>query len=157
MSHLLTTFFWTTSSFSGAGQLDEGPFHVGTVTKFFKMQVRGQINYQGVAASGTVILANLPAFGVQQVAHGAAANDVITSGDSDTWLMRRQTGSDDQVLSWAPNTATGAIVLTNAVRDDWAGQLQVGGDTDLYLSIKSSNGAAVTNLNTFGTIRLWWE
>jgi len=156
MGHLLTTFYWSTSSFTGAGQLNEGPFHVGTLNKLFRAEVRGAMNYQGASNGSHGVLANFPAWGLQQVPHGAAALDVITSTDDDTWLMRRQTGSEDILTAWAPDSAIGTLFASNGIEDDWHGQLAVGADTDLYLSLKSSTGAGVNNFNTFGTIRIWW-
>jgi hypothetical protein len=156
VSHLLTTFFWTTSSFSGTGQLDEGPFHVGTVNKFFRAEVRGNINYEGVSVADTGVFANYAAWGLQQIAHGSSPLDVVSSADDDAWLMRRQTGSQDVVPAYAPNSDTGAFFVTNTVADDWAGQLAIGADTDVYLVIKGITGSGLANLNTYGTIRLWW-
>jgi hypothetical protein len=157
MTHLLTTMFWSTSSFSGTSQLNEGPFHMGTVNKLFRFQVRGLINYVGTAVTDMSITANLPAFGVQQVPHGNSPNDVISSTDNDTWLVRRQTGENDTMGSWAPSSDTGVLFVQNAVRDDWAGQLAIGADTDVYLSIKTSTGQTLPDFNTFGTIRVWWD
>jgi len=157
MSHLLTTFFWSTDSFSGASQLNEGPFHVGTVTKFLRAEVRGNINYQGASLADNGIFANYAAWGLQQIPHGDAALDVYTDTDSDTWLMRRQTGSQDVVPAYAPTTDVGAFFVSNTVADDWAGQLAIGADTDMYLVIKATEGNSLASLNTFGTIRVWWS
>jgi hypothetical protein len=154
---LLTTFFWQTSSFSGSGQLNMGPFFVGFVEKFYKFEVNGQINFQGSAISVASVLANPIVFGVQQVPHTAAGEDIITSFDSETWLVRRQTGSQDLVTTWAPSTDTAAVLGSLATRDRWAGQLAIGGDTDLWVSMKTSNGSSTGNINTFGTVRLWWN
>jgi hypothetical protein len=156
VSHLLTTFFWNNASFSGGSQLNMGPFFVGTLNKLFRAEVRGQINYQGFTLSGTGVLANSPAWGLQQIAHGTSAQDVITSSDNDSWLMRRQTGSEDVLTAWTPTTNNGAVYVSNAIADDWAGQLAVGAATDLYLSIKTSASLSVPNYNAFGTIRIWW-
>lgn len=153
---LLTTFFWNTSSFSGSAQLNEGPFFVGFVNKFFKVEVHGMINFQGAVFGSSSVEANFAAFGLQQVPHGAAALDVITSTDNETWFMRRQIGQDDHRAVWAPDTSNSALLASQVVTDRWAGQLAIGADTDLFLSVKTSTGAALGNLNSFGTIRLWW-
>jgi hypothetical protein len=156
MSHLLTTFFWANSSFSGSGQDNEGPFHVGNVNKFFRFEVRGEVNYQGATVSTSSVFANIIAWGVQIVPHGNSPEDVVTSADSDTWLMRRQVGSEDSFTTWAPSTDDAGVLASNAIADDWAGQLALGGaDMDCYLSLKPTTGS-VANANTFGTIRLWW-
>jgi hypothetical protein len=156
MSHLLSTCFWSTTSFSGTGQLSEGPFLIGTVTKFFRAEVRGQINYEGVNFGDVSVLANFAAWGLQQVPHGDAAHDVVTDTDSDTWLARRQIGSQDYFSGYAPNTDTAAFFRGYSIADDWAGQLAIGAETDVYLAIKATEGNSLDNLNTFGTIRLWW-
>lgn len=156
MGHLLTTFFWSTSSFTGSAQLNEGAFFIGNVNKLFRAEVRGLINYQGVVLASTGVNANFPAWGLQQIPHGNAAQDVITSGDNDSWLCRQQTGLGDTNSSWAPSSSNGANLVTNAIQGEWAGQLAIGANTDVFLSIKSSTGASLSNLNTFGTIRLWW-
>ena len=157
MSHLLTTFFWSTSSFSGTSQLNEGPFHVGTLNKLFRVEVRGEINYQGASLADDAVTANYAAWGLQQIPHGDSALDVISSTDNDTWLCRRQTGSQDTVLAWAPTADVAAVMVSNTVADDWAGQLAIGADTDVYLVIKGSTSVGLPNFNTFGTIRLWWS
>jgi hypothetical protein len=156
MSHLLTTFFWNNAAFSGAGQLNIGPFFVGFVNKFFRAEVRGQVNYQGVVLGSASVQANFLAWGVQQVPHTTAALDVITSADSDTWFVRRQSGTDDSVIAWAPSTNNAAVLVTNETADDWAGQLAIGANQDVFISFKTSTGAALSNFNTFGTVRLWW-
>lgn len=156
MGHLLTTFFWSTSSFSGTAQLNEGPFFVGNVNKFFRAEVRGQVNYQIPNIATGSVTANLLAWGLQQVPHTNAALDVITSPDSDSWMMRRQTGQEDTSATWAPASSQGAIVTSYAVIDDWAGQLAIGGNTDMFLVLKTSTGQTIPNVNTFGTIRVWW-
>ena len=152
----LTTFFWSSSSFSGSSQLNIGPEFIGHVNKLFKAEIRGQVNYQGVALSGSGVLANILGWGVQQVPHTAAAEDITGSVDSETWLVRRQSGQNDQVVGWAPSTDTASIMVTNALCDDWAGQLAIGLDTDIWVSIKATTGGSLANLNTFGTVRLWW-
>ena len=154
---LLTTFFWNTASFSGTGQLNIGPFFVGFVEKFYRVEIRGEMNYQGASLTDTGVLANFPAWGVQQVPHTAAGEDVITSFDGYTWFARRQTGCLDYITSWAPTTDTAAVIAGVAMTEDWAGQLAIGGDTDIWVSIKTATGAALSNFNTFGTVRLWWN
>jgi hypothetical protein len=156
MGHLLTTFYWSTSSFSGIGPLHEGPFFVGTLNKLFRAEVRGQVNYQASVVGPASVGVNSPAWGLQQVPHGSAANDPVTSTDDDTWLIRRQIGQDDYLTSWAPNTANANILAGSEVSDSWHGQLAIGAATDLFLSFKSSSGIAIGNMNTFGTIRIWW-
>lgn len=153
---LITTFFWTYPAFSGSSQLNLGPFFVGHVNKFFRVEIRGELNYQGAVVGSSGVFANFPAWGVQQVPHTAAAEDVITSFDSETWFARRQTGSNDVGVAWAPDTDNAAVLASVALSEDWAGQLAVGLDTDIWVSFKSATGASVPNFNVFGTVRLWW-
>ncbi len=154
---LKTTFFWSYPSFSGTSQLDLGPFFVGFVNKFYKVQVHGACNFQGAVYGSSSVAANFLGWGVQQVPHTAAAEDLITSADSETWFIRRQTGQNDQTKVWSPDSNNAAVLTTQATTDDWAGQLAIGGDTDLWVSFASTTGAAVGNMNTFGTVRLWWN
>jgi len=154
---LRTTFFATTPAFSSSAQLNLGPFFVGFVNKFFRVQVRGALNYQGATAGTSSVLANFPAWGVQQVPHTAAAEDVITSIDNDVWFIRRQTATGDLAVAWAPSTSVAGLITANVLNDDWRGQLAVGGDTDLWFSLKTSNGVVLPNANVFVTIRLWWS
>lgn len=157
MSHLLTTFFWTNSSFSGSSQLSLGAFFIGDVNKVFKVKVRGQQNYQGQSIGDTSVSANLAAWGVCTVPHGSSPLDVITSSDSDSWFIRTQIGLDDHEGVWAPNTDTAAHISSAAMVDEWAGQLSFGGAaTDLYVCIKTVS-SALPDLNTFGAVRLWWS
>lgn len=157
MGHLLSTFFCTTSAFSGSSQLNEGPFHVGTANKFYKLQVRGQVNFQGKAVAAGSVAANDFAVGVVIVGHGDAAPDVITSSDNDGWLVRGNFGRSDYTVTWAPSSDTGETLVTYAIKDRWAGQLAVGSDVDLFLCVKSTDGVALANLNLFATMRLWWS
>lgn len=156
MSHLLTTFFWSSSSFSGSGQNAFGPFRVGLVNKLFKLQTRGGINFQGAVLNSSGVTANFLSWGVCIVPHGTSPPDVITSFDSDTWIARRQTGLDDTLVGWAPDTSNGAVLGGFGITDDWAGQLSYGhNDQDLYFCVKALVGS-LANANTFGTCRLWW-
>lgn len=154
---LKTTFFWNYPAFSGTSQLNLGPFFIGFVNKLYKVQVRGQVNYQGVTLGSSSVLANFLAWGLLWVPHTAAATDVITSADDETWISRRQTGDDDYPVEIAPSSGTSGVLLTNAINDDWAGQLAIAQDADLWMCFKSSTGASISNLNTFGTVRLWWN
>jgi len=153
---LLTTFFWGNASYSGSAQLNVGPYHVGFVNKFFRVEVHGQINTQAQPLGDTSVLANRLVFGVQQVPHTASAEDVITSSDSDTWFVRRQVGDSDMVVGWAPSTDVASVLPTNAVHDDWAGQLAIGADTDVWFSFRNSDLTVQPNYNTYGTMRIWW-
>jgi hypothetical protein len=156
MSHLLTTMFWNTNSFSGSGQLNEGAFNFGDVNKLFRCHVRGAINFQGASVGDSSVFTNNLTWGVQVIPHGNSPFDVVTSTDDDTWIIRGQVAFNDTVVGWAPNTDTAGVLATVAVRDEWAGQLNLAGaNMDCYLSIKASVGSAA-NFNTTGTIRWWW-
>jgi len=157
MGHQLSTFYWSTDSFSGVGQLNEGPFHIGVVNKIFRARVRGAINFQGETITATSVAANLPAFGLQIGPHGFVPDDVGSSPDDDSWLVRRQTGSADTMISWAPASDDAAQLASLTVADDWAGQLALSGaDMDVYLLIQTTT-TALPNFNTFGSTRLWWN
>ena len=156
MPHQITTFYWSTSSFSGTGQLNEGPFHVGVVHKFFRAEIRGVCNFQGVVFGPTSVEANFPAWCLQWGPHGYTAYDTVSSGDGDNFLARRQVGSEDMNTAWPDGTTNSALIRTWSIADDWAGQLAIGADTDMYLTLRSSQGQSLDNFNTFGTFRVWW-
>jgi hypothetical protein len=156
MSHLLTTMYWNTDSFSGTDQLNEGAFEFGTVNKLFRCHVRGAVNVQAGTFDDTSIWTNNLAWGVQVIPHGDSPFDVVDSSDSDTWIIRGQIGFNDVAVGWAPNTDNSAVLSAVTIRDEWAGQLNLAGaNMDCYLSIKASVGSA-SNFNTTGTIRWWW-
>jgi len=152
----LTTFFFSNASFTGSGQLNMGPEFLGFVNKIFKVQVRGQINYQGASLVDNGIFANRYAWGVQQVPHTAAAEDMTGSVDSETWIFRRQVGWTDTNTAYAPTTDTGAFFVTQAMVEDWHGQLAVGLDTDIWACIKATDGSTIPPMNAYGTVRVWW-
>jgi hypothetical protein len=154
---LMTTFFWSNSAYSGSAQLNIGPFFIGFVEKIYKMEVRGQTNIQGVVVNSSSVRANFAVFAVQKVPHGAPAANIITTADSEDFFVRRQTGSNDVFSTFAPSTDTAADLVTYSTADDWAGQLAIGADTDLWVSFVASTGVVLSNFNTFGTVRLWWN
>lgn len=154
---LRTTFFFNVPAFSSSAQLNLGPFFVGFVNKFFRLQVRGAMNWQGTTVGTSSVFVNWPVWGVQQVPHTAAAEDIITSVDNDVWFIRRQISDTDVAAPWAPSSSVAGLLAGNTLKDDWRGQLAVGGDTDLWFSLKAQTGIVLPNINAYGTIRLWWS
>lgn len=154
---LMTTFFWNNPSYSGSAQLNIGPFFIGFLEKIYRMEVRGAANAQGVVLASSSVEANFLAWAVQKVPHTAAAADMITTADSEDWFVRRQAGLNDTSTAWSPSTNNAAVLVSLGLTEDWAGQLAVGADTDLWVSFKASTGVVLPNFNTFGTIRLWWN
>lgn len=157
MGHLLSTYYWKQSAFSGTTQLDLGPFDIGVVNKLFKAEANGQVNVQAQAIGSSGVTSNELTWAVYWVPHGNPSLNIITTFDSDTFLIRRQTGSEDNYTTWAPSTATGVMNQTLATVDRWAGQLFLNQHADLWISMVTSTGAGWSNSNTFGTVRLWWN
>jgi len=157
MSHLLTTFFLDSSAFGGSSQLSLGPNDIGFVNKLFRCHVRGEINVQGQTLGTGSVGANFWAWGINIVPHGDTPDDVITSSDSDAWLIRGQAGRDDYISTWAPSTDECGIFAGYALADEWAGQLSLGdAEFDLYMCVKTAT-TALPNANLFATVRLWWS
>lgn len=146
----------TTSSFSGSGQLNIGPFASGTVQTLLRAEVRGKINYQGLTAGTGSVEANFPLWALQWVPSTAAPADCITTADGPSWLIREQTGSQESRIGWSPDTAFVAYLAGYPLKAEWAGQLPLGFPIDLYLSLKSPSGAGTPNFNLFASIRWWW-
>jgi hypothetical protein len=156
VSKQLTTFLWSTSFFTGTSQLNEGPFNIGDVHKIFRAEVHGMVNFEGTDLGLASVLANVGVWGLQWGAAGYTARDIISDPDSDGWLMRQQFGATDTIVGWSPQTADAAVLHSYVITNKWAGQLDLGGaNTDCYL-VFEGHTAGLDNLNTFGSIRLWW-
>lgn len=146
-----------TSSASGSGQENYGPYEVPSCIALLRVEVRGEVNFQGATISDTSVTANYQLYAVQYVAHGAAAADIVSTADGLPFLLREQTGRDDTLTTWAPNTDSAAILGSLGLRAQWAGQLQINESIDLYLSFKSPGGQSVPNHNLFASLRFWWS
>lgn len=156
MSTQIEVVYPSTSAFSGTAQLNLGPYTVPNVKTLLRVQHRGKVNFQGVSIGDTTVEANTPLWAVQFVPQGNAPADVVTTVDGGTWLIRRQLGSTETRLAWAPNTDTAAYLATVDLTDDWHGQLALGISIDLYLSMRAPTGATINNLNLFSSLRFWW-
>lgn len=151
-------FYWGTPSFSGTGQFNEGPFHIGDVNRLLRVKIRGNVNYQGVNYGATSVEANLLLWAASWVAHGASPLDVILAGDTTQFLVREQTKLGDSGIFWAPSTDTAAALRTLEIVGDWSGQLALSGaDTDMYVSFAPPFGGSTDNFNTYGTVEAWWS
>lgn len=149
-------FYWGTGSFSGSGQFNEGPFHVGAINTLIRVKVSGAQNFQAVSLSATGVYANLMLWAISWVLHGDSPLDVILAGDTDQFLVREQT-KEDLAAAWAPTSGPGVFLASNEVTADWSGQLAFGGtDIDLYLSFAPPFGGSMPNFNTYGTVETWY-
>lgn len=146
----------STSSFSGTGQLNLGPFNMGTVYRFIRLEARGLVNFQGFTLSATGVLANWQLWAVYWVPTGTGALDVVTTIDGPQWLIREQTGAEDYVSQWAPSSDTSAGIQGYRLSGDWAGQMPINQDIDLWLSMRAPTGASIPNFNVFASLRFWW-
>jgi hypothetical protein len=156
VSHLLYSLTWLNGSFSGSSQIAMGPFPMGNVNKLFKLKARGAINFQAGTISTSTVISNYLTWGVCLIPHGNSPPDVLTSSDSDAWLIRTGLGSTDLVNAWAPSTDTAGAQLSYSMDDDWAGQLSYGGAAqDVFICLRAFSGS-VANANTLGQVRLWF-
>lgn len=144
-------------TFNSNAQLNFGPYGPTSVVTILRAEVRGNINWQGEPLALASVLANFQMWGLQWVPHGNAALDVVSSGDDDHWLLREQVAGQDKLAAWTPVTNTAAVLWTEQVRGDWAGQLAIGASIDLYLSMRAPTGVVIPNMNFFGSIRWWWS
>lgn len=147
----------STSAFSGTGQLNLGPYFVPSVVRLLRMEVRGKFNFQGFVINSSGVEANFQLWAVQWVPHTAAPADCITTADGPGWLVRQQLGQDESRISWAPDTDNAAYLAGVPIIADWAGQLVINGDIDLWLSARAPTGVSIANMNCFASIRFWWQ
>lgn len=159
MTTQVAVVYPSTTSFSGTGQLNLGPYLVPTVNTLLRAEVRGAFNFAGQSVTDTVDVANVTLWAVQWVPHGNPPNDAVTSADGDLngWLIRQQSSNNDVSVAWAPNTDTAAFLAGLTLKADWAGQLKLAGESiDLYLSMIAPSGASVPTMNLYATLRFWW-
>lgn len=156
MATLTEVVYPSTSSFSGTGQLNLGPYNNGSTQVLIRAEVNGVMNYQTVVMTHPTVLVALPLWALQWVPHTAAPADAVTTADGPNWLIREQVCHDDLQSTWAPSTSSGVLVASTILKGSWAGQLVIGSPIDLWLSIKSPSGLGLGNFNFFGTIRWWW-
>jgi hypothetical protein len=156
LPHLLFTLTWLNNTFSGSSQVAMGPFPMGNVNKMFKLEARGAINFQAGTISTSSVISNFLTWGVCLVPHGNSPPDVLSSADSDAWLIRTGLGSNDLVNAWAPSTDTAGAQISYAMDGKWAGQLSYGNTAqDVFICLRAFAGA-VSNANTLGQCRLWF-
>ena len=157
MTHLITTFFWEATNFSGTSQLDVGPWNIGNVNKLFRLQTRGTVDFHSTNITSPTVFGSPVAWGVQIVAHGTSPSDVISDPDSDQWLMRVRAGTGEGNATWSPNSNTATTVQAVATADDWAGQLALGAvNIDAWVSFKGFPFLSLAEFDTYGTLRFWW-
>lgn len=153
---LKNIYYWGTPSFSGTGQFNEGPFHIGAINKLIRARVSGAINYQGSSITDTSVFGNFLLWALSIVGHGSSALDIILAGDSNQFLIRQQTRGAT-VATWAPNTDTAAVLASLEIAAEWQGQLNpVTSDIDAYLSFAPPFGGSTSNFNTYGTVEFWY-
>lgn len=145
------------AAFSGAGQLDLGPFFISDVKKLLRHEVRGQVNIQGQSLADNAVLGNLLLYAVQWVPTGNSPSNIVTTIDGPQFPIREQMGKIDTVSAWAPTTAVGAVLISYGMDSFWAGQLVVNQSIDLYLSVRTPDGSAQPNSNLIASLRTWWS
>lgn len=156
MATLVEVVYPSISSFSGTSQLNLGPYFVPSVKRLLRVEVHGEINFQGSSIGTSSVFANFQLWAVQWVPHGTAALDCVTTADGPQWPIRQQTGQDDGHATWSPSTDVAGVLSHLALNGWWAGQLAINGDIDLYLSSRAPTGVSVSNQNLFASLRFWW-
>lgn len=146
-----------TSSASGTGQENFGPYEIPSCIALLRVEVRGEVNFQGATISDTSVTANRQLWAVQWVSHGGGIQNIVTAADGLSFPLREQTGSQDSLSTWAPNSDSAAVIGSLALRGFWAGQLQINESIDLYLSLQPPSGESVPNYNVFASLRFWWS
>lgn len=146
----------STAAFSGTGQLDLGPYFVPTVAKLLRVEVHGKVNFEAVTFGTTGVEANFQLWAVQWVAHGAAAANIVTTADGPNFPIRQQLGDQESRVAWAPSTAISAVMIGYPLVGEWAGQLPIGNDIDLYLSLRPPQAVSINNENVIASLRFWW-
>lgn len=158
MATLVEVVYPTNTAFGGTGQLNIGPFTVPIVQTLFRTEVRGRVNFfAGDYTDGDFALENVLLWGLQWVPEGDPPNDIVTSSDGPSWLIRESLGTHDKHFFWAPNTDTGVLYQSLATKADWAGQLPINQSIDLWFSSRAPTGVAPQKLNMYGSIRFWWS
>jgi len=104
------TVYPSTSSFSGAGQLNLGPYYIPSPAALLRVEVHGKANFQGATIASNGVEANYPLWGVQWVTHGSSPQDVVSSADDEHWLLREQLGSDETRFAWEPTSSNAAYL-----------------------------------------------
>lgn len=153
---LVEVVYPSTSAFSGTGQLDMGPFFVPDVNWLLRLEVHGKINFQGTLFGASSVNANFQLWAAQWVTHGSAPANIVTAPDGAGWLLRQQTGTNETHDCYAPSTDTAAMFNTYPLEGDWAGQVAIGTDIDLWLSLRPPTGVSISNQNVFASMRFWW-
>lgn len=147
----------STSSFSGTGQLNLGPYYAPAVNSLLRAEVRGSVNYIGATISTASVFANFQLWALQWVQHGTLPQDCVLVADGPQWLIREQTNTLGYTATWAPSTDDAGTVAGVGLNADWAGQLYIGEDIDFYLSLRAPTGADIAGMNLFASIRWWWS
>lgn len=156
MSTQVAVVYPSTTSFSGSGQLDLGPFFIPSVIKLLRVEVRGKINFQAVTFDSAGVEANFILWSVQWVPTSTSPNNCVTTADGPQWPIREQIGSQETRMTWAPSTDVSATMAGYAIKAEWAGQVEVGESIDMYMSLRPPTGSSVPNYNLFASLRFWW-
>jgi hypothetical protein len=155
MSHNI--FYYDQTSASGSAQINQGPFHLGTVNRLLQIEAVGTLNYQSQTLSVPTVLTNNILWGVSLVPHGSAVLDVLVSLDNDQWPIRQMIDFGSYVSWWAPSSAVGVAMVGAALNKLWRGQLILLADTDMYLSWGLPFGGSFADFNAVGSLRAWWS
>lgn len=128
-----------------------GPYNLGTVGKLHRIRVRGSVVFPNAALTDTSQLANPIVWGVQYGAAGYTPLALPADADNSSFLTVENHVSDEINVTWSPSTDTSANIVGGPLRLDWAGQLYVGEDADIYVTVGHTFTAVLT-WTTMGTV-----
>lgn len=138
--HML--YFSDGVTFSSSKQY--GPLNIGPTSKLFKAAVRGVITFPLATFGSASNLYNSTVWGIQWGAHGFTPLDPISGGDSASWLALEEHVPGEISVAWAPTTANAYSLTGGPLRLDWAGQLFVNENVDVYFSMTSQEPAVTS-------------
>jgi hypothetical protein len=134
MSNRSMFFFRTTGTYSG--NFNQGPLTVNPVGKLLKVQAAGSL-FAGLSSIANTAEADNPfAWGVQYGPHGFTPLDLVTGGNSSTWLRNSQIEYENVTQLFDSTISTVDYANWQSIRFTWWGQLPINADTDFYLTFK---------------------
>jgi hypothetical protein len=136
-------YYFNNATAPNSGQ-QYGPFNIGTISKLFRVRVRGAVVYQPQAFTSGDFLVDPVTWGFQWGIAGYSPLNLPGDADSQYFLYAEQKTIDEVSVVWAPSTDTAAVGVGSRLSLDWAGQLFIGEDTDFYFTTAQAFSFGVT-------------
>lgn len=144
-------FNWFDNVGAPSSSVQFGAFNLGPVNKLHRIRVRGSVVFPNVALTSTSQLANPVVWGIQWGDTGYTPFTLVADADDAHFLAVESHVNDEINVTWAPSTDTSANIVGGPLRLDWAGQLFLGVNADIYLTVSHTFTTALT-WATMGTI-----